>query len=166
MPERKGRPLFVIDLAVPRDVEPAVADLDDCYLYDIDDLEAVVSESLSGRWREAARAESMVAHEADRFRDWQASLEVVPAIASLRERAENIRSGELAKAESRLGGLSESERRTVESLTTQIVNKLLHVPIVRMKEAAATDGTGYVDVARDLFGLAEDEDAAPGRKPR
>ena len=155
--ERKGRPLFVIDLAVPRDVEPAVADLDDCYLYDIDDLEAVVSESLSGRWREAARAESIVAHEAERFRDWQASLDVVPAIASLRERAESIRSGELAKAAGRLDGLSESERRTVESLTTQIVNKLLHVPIVRLKEAAATEGSGYVDAARHLFGLGEDE---------
>ena len=89
-------------------------------------------------------------HEAERFRDWQASRDVVPAIASLRERAETIRSGELAKAESRLEGLSESERRTVESLTTQIVNKLLHVPIVRMKEAAATEGTGYVEVARHL----------------
>jgi glutamyl-tRNA reductase len=166
IPDRKGRPLFFIDLAVPRDVEPAVAELDDCFLYDIDDLEAVVSESLSGRWREAARAESMVAHEADRFRDWQASLDVVPAIASLRERAERIRSGELAKAESRLGGLSESERQTVESLTTQIVNKLLHVPIVRLKEAAATDGTGYVEVARHLFGIGEEERAPQSRKPR
>ena len=105
-------------------------------------------ESLSGRRREAERAEAIVEHEAERFRDWQASLHVVPAIASLRERAESIRSGELAKAEGRLEGLSESERRTVESLTTQIVNKLLHVPIVRMKEAAATEGAGYVEVAR------------------
>jgi glutamyl-tRNA reductase len=166
IPDRKGRPLFVIDLAVPRDVEPAVANLDDCYLYDIDDLEAVVNESLSGRRREAKRAEGIVAHEADRFRDWQASLDVVPAIASLRERAERIRSGELAKAESRLGGLSESERRTVESLTTQIVNKLLHVPIVRLKQAAATDGTGYVEAARHLFGIGEEERADPSRKPR
>jgi glutamyl-tRNA reductase len=166
VPDRKGRPLFVIDLAVPRDVDPAVAELDDCYLYDIDDLQAVVSESLSGRWREAARAESITAHEAERFRDWQASLDVVPAIASLRERAEIIRSGELAKAESRLEGLSESERRTVESLTTQIVNKLLHVPIVRLKEAAATEGAGYVQVARHLFGLAEDDGASKSRKPR
>ena len=142
VPDRKGRPLFVIDLAVPRDVDPEIAALDDCYLYDIDDLEAVVSESMSGRWREAARAESITSHEARRFRDWQASRDVVPAIASLRERAETIRSGELAKAESRLEGLSESERRTVESLTTQIVNKLLHVPIVRMKEAAADRGLG------------------------
>jgi glutamyl-tRNA reductase len=166
VPDRKGRPLFVIDLAVPRDVDPDVAALDDCYLYDIDDLEAVVSESMSGRWREAERAESITEQEAKRFRDWQSSRDVVPAIASLRERAETIRSGELAKAESRLEGLSESERRTVESVTTQIVNKLLHVPIVRMKEAAATEGTGYVEVARHLFGLAEEDGAAQSRKPR
>ena len=166
VPARKGRPLFVIDLAVPRDVDPAVARLEDCYLYDIDDLQAVVRESLNGRWREAERAEGIVEHEAARFRDWQASLHVVPAIASLRERAESIRSGELAKAESRLEGLSESERRTVESLTTQIVNKLLHVPIVRLKQAAATEGTGYVEVARDLFDLPDDENADPRRKPR
>ena len=166
VPDRKGRPLFVIDLAVPRDVDPEVAALDDCYLYDIDDLEAVVSESVSGRWREAERAESITTHEARRFSDWQASRDVVPAIASLRERAESIRSGELAKAESRLEGLSESERRTVESLTTQIVNKLLHVPIVRMKEAAAAEGSGYVEVARHLFGLGDDDGAAQGRKSR
>ncbi len=166
VPDRKGRPLFVIDLAVPRDVDPGLAQLDDCYLYDIDDLQAVVRESLSGRRREAERAESIVEHEAERFRDWQASLQVVPAIASLRERAELIRSGELAKAESRLEGLSESERRTVDSLTTQIVNKLLHLPIVRLKQAAATEGSGYVEVARDLFGLGDDENAGPSRQPR
>ncbi|HET7857525.1 MAG TPA: glutamyl-tRNA reductase [Gaiellaceae bacterium] len=166
VPERKGKPLFVIDLAVPRDVDPAVAGLDGCYLYDIDDLEAVVSESLSGRRREAARAEAIVADEAARFREWQASLDVVPAIASLRDWAERIRSGELAKAEGRLEGLSDSERQTVESLTTQIVNKLLHLPIVRLKQAAATDGAGYVEVARHLFGLGEEERAASHRKPR
>jgi glutamyl-tRNA reductase len=166
VPDRRGRPLFVIDLAVPRDVEPGVAQLEDCYLYDIDDLQAVVRESLSGRRREAERAEAIVEHEAERFRDWQASLRVVPAIASLRERAESIRSGELAKAESRLEGLSESERRTVESITTQIVNKLLHVPIVRLKQAAAAEGSGYVEVAKDLFGLPDDENADPRRKPR
>ena len=112
------------------------------------------------------RAEAITSHEAKRFSDWQASRDVVPAIASLRERAESIRSSELAKAQSRLEGLSESERRTVESLTTQIVNKLLHVPIVRMKEAAVAEGSGYVEVARHLFGLADDDGADPGRQPR
>jgi len=160
MPARKGRPLFLIDLAVPRDVDPAVADTEGVYLYDIDDLEAVVSESLSGRRREAERAEAIVAQEAARFRDWQASLDVVPAIASLREWAERVRSGELAKAEGRLGRLSDSERQTVDSLTTQIVNKLLHLPIVRLKQAAATEGPGYVEAARHLFGLGEEDGRA------
>ena len=167
VPPRKGRPLFLIDLAVPRDIEPATAEIEGVYLYDIDDLEAVVSESLSGRRREAERAEAIVAQEAARFRDWLASLEVVPAIASLREWAERVRSGEVAKAEARLGRLSESERETVESLTTQIVNKLLHLPIVRLKQAAATEGPGYVEAARHLFGLSEEDDRARSdRQPR
>jgi glutamyl-tRNA reductase len=163
---RRGAPLFLIDLAVPRDVEPSVGELDGCFLYDIDDLEAVVAESLAGRHREAERAESIVAAEAKRFREWQASLDVVPAIASLREHAEAIRTAELAKAEGRLGGLSESELRTVDSLTSQIVNKLLHGPIVRAKEAAALEGVGYADALRHLFGLDDDgRDGHPRRLP-
>lgn len=149
---RKGRPLFLVDLAVPRDIEPAVNDLDDCYLYDIDDLEAVVEASLAGRRREAERAETIVAEEAERFRAWQASLDVVPTIASLRARAEAIRSAELSKAK-----LSDDERRAVDSITAQIVNKLLHLPTVRMKEAAAAaDGVLYADAVRHLFGLEEE----------
>jgi glutamyl-tRNA reductase len=155
---RRGRPLFLIDIAVPRDVDPGIHDLDGCFLYDIDDLEAVVAESLKGRRKEASRAESIVAAEADRFRAWQASLDVVPAIASLRARAEEIRARELARAESRLGRLSEHERRAVESVTAQIVNKLLHLPTVRMKEAAAgASGAVYADAVRHLFGLGEEE---------
>jgi glutamyl-tRNA reductase len=149
---RHGRPLFLIDLAVPRDVDPALNDVDDCYVYDIDDLEAVVETSLAGRRREAERAEAIVAAEAERFRAWQASLDVVPTIASLRARAEAIRSAELSKAK-----LSAEERAAVDSITSQIVNKLLHLPTIRMKEAAAAaDGVLYADAVRHLFGL-EDE---------
>jgi glutamyl-tRNA reductase len=154
VPVRHRRPLFFIDIAVPRDLDPAIHDLDGCFLYDIDDLEAVVAETLAGRRAEAERAEQLVAEEVDRFRSWHASLDVVPAIASLRARAEEIRAAELAKLR---GRLSEDERRTVESVTAQILNKLLHLPTVRMKEAAVSaDGAAYVDVVRDLFGL-EDE---------
>ncbi len=154
---RKGRPLFLIDLAVPRDLDPAIHELDGCYLYDIDDLESVVAASLAGRRREAARAEAIVAEEGDRFRDWQASREVVPAIASLRARAEEIRAAELERARGRLG-LSESQHAAVESVTAQIVNKLLHLPTVRLKEAAAgTDGGSYAQAVRHLFGLGDDE---------
>jgi glutamyl-tRNA reductase len=151
---RRGRPLFLIDLAVPRDLDPSIHELPGCYVYDIDDLEAVVAESLAGRRIEAARAEELVAQEADRFRAWHASLQVVPAIASLRARAEEIRTRELSRLDARFTGLSDHERKAVESLTTQIVNKLLHLPTVRMKEAAAAaDGGAYADVVRDLFGL-------------
>ena len=155
---RRGAPLFLVDLAVPRDLDPAINDLDGCYLYNVDDLKAVVAETLAGRRQEAARAEGIVAAEADAFRDWQASLDVVPAIASLRARAEEIRRSELARAESRLGRLSEEQRSVVESLTAQIVNKLLHLPTVRMKQAAAAaDGVVYAETVRHLFGLGEEE---------
>jgi glutamyl-tRNA reductase len=134
---RKGRPLLLIDLAVPRDLDPEINELPDCYLYDIDDLEAVVQETLAGREAEFAKAEAIAVGEAARFRDWLATRDVAPLIASVRERAEQIRRGELAKASGRLAGLSEHERSTVESVTNQIVNKVLHEPIVRLKEAAA-----------------------------
>jgi glutamyl-tRNA reductase len=152
LPARRGRPLFLIDLAVPRDLEPTIHELDGCYLYDIDDLEAVVAETLAGRRREAERAEAIVAEEADRFRAWQASLEVVPAITSLRARAEQIRDAELRRAK-----LNDAERRAAESVTAAVLNKLLHLPTIRMKQAAAAaDGVIYADAVRHLFGL-EDE---------
>jgi glutamyl-tRNA reductase len=153
---RKGRPLFLIDLAVPRDLDPAIHELDGCYLYDIDDLESVVASSLAGRRREAARAEAIVAEEAESFRDWQASREVVPAIASLRAHAEEIRAAELERAR---GRLSSSDQEVVESITARIVDKLLHLPTVRLKEAAAgADGGSYAQAVRHLFGLGDEQE--------
>jgi glutamyl-tRNA reductase len=157
LPARRGRPLFLIDLAVPRDLDPAIHELDGCYLYDIDDLEAVVAESLAGRRREAERAEAIVADHAERFREWLASRDVVPAIASLRARAEEIRAAELARLDGRVA-LSDADRRAVESATARIVDKLLHLPTVRMKQAAVTaDGVLYAEAVRHLFGLGEEE---------
>jgi glutamyl-tRNA reductase len=155
---RRRRPLLCIDLAVPRDLDPAIRDLDDCFLYDIDDLEAIVAETLTLRRREAERAEAIVAEEADAFRDWQASRDVVPAIAELRARADAIRAAELRRAESRLGPLNESQRQAVEALASRIVEKLLYLPTVRMKQAAAAaEGVIYAEAVRHLFGLGEDE---------
>jgi glutamyl-tRNA reductase len=155
---RRGRQLLLVDLAVPRDLDPAIRDLGGCYLYDIDDLEQIVAETLSGRRREAERAESLVAAEAEKFHEWHASLDVVPAIASLRAKAEEIRTAELQKADSLLGRLDDSQRKAVEAVTSQIVNKLLHLPTVRMKQAAAAaDGVTYAEAVRHLFGLGEDE---------
>src|SRR2546423_2054114 len=152
LPARKGRPLFLIDLAVPRDLDPGIHELDGCYLYDIDDLEAVVAETLAGRRREAERAEAIVAEEADRVREGQASLDGVPAIAPLRAPAEEIRSAPLTRAK-----LNDAERKAAESVTAAVLNKLLHLPTIRMKEAAAAaEGVIYADAVRHLFGL-EDE---------
>jgi glutamyl-tRNA reductase len=152
VPARRRAPLFFIDIAVPRDLDPAIGSLGGCFLYDIDDLEAVVAETLAGRRAEAERAEQLVAEEAERFRSWRASLDVVPAIASLRARAEEIRAAELAKVR-----VSDDERRTLESVTQQILNKLLHLPTVRMKEAAVSaDGAVYADAVKHLFGLDEE----------
>jgi glutamyl-tRNA reductase len=154
---RRGRPLLIIGLAVPRDVDPGLARFDGCFVYDIDDLEAVVEASLAGRRAEAVHAERVVAREAESFREWQASLAVVPAITSLRQLAEDIRTRELERARDRLGRLPERDRRLVESVTAQIVNKLLHEPTVRMKEAAVTaEGVVYAEVVRHLFGLGEE----------
>jgi glutamyl-tRNA reductase len=152
---RRGRPLLIVDLAVPRDIDPALGSIDGCFLYDIDALESVVSATLEGRRTEAVHAERIVSEEAERFRAWRASLAVVPAIASLRAHAEEIRAAELARLE---GRLPESDRDVVDTLTAQIVNKLLHLPTVRLKEAAVTaDGLLYADVVRHLFGLSEED---------
>jgi len=156
---RRGRPLLLVDLAVPRDVDPALAGADGCFVYDLDDLEAIVSASLAGRRTEAVEAERIVTEEAERFRAWQASLAVVPAITSLRALAEDIRTSELARMEARLGRLPEGDRDVVDTVTAQIVNKLLHLPTVRMKEAAVSpDGVLYADVVRHLFGLGEESE--------
>jgi glutamyl-tRNA reductase len=171
LPARRGVPLFLIDIAVPRDLDPGIDELKDCYLYDIDDLEEVVAASLAGRRREGEAAETMVAQEAHRFGSWLTTLDVIPAITQLRARAEEIRTAELARVQSRLGRLSDADRNVVESLTSQIVNKLLHLPTVRMKEAAAgADGTVYADAVRRLFDLDDGvnrtgDDPSP-RQPR
>ena len=165
MRRRRGRPIFFIDIAVPRDLEVEINELEGCYLYDIDDLERVVSESMAGRLSEAARAEEIVAEETAEFSDWQRSLDAVPAIASLRALAEDIRTTELARAERRLGPLSDQERRAIEAMTSRIVEKLLYLPTVRMKQAAAgAEGGTYVETVRHLFGLPEVGTRPSGRR--
>lgn len=150
VPSRRRRPLFFIDIAVPRDVDPAVHGLGDVFLYDIDDLEAVVGETLAGRRAEAEVAERLVTEEAERFREWRAALDVVPSITALRAHAESLRAAELA----RYSGLPEAEQQRLETITAQLLNKLLHEPTVRMKLAAADDdGQLYAQAIRHLFGL-------------
>jgi glutamyl-tRNA reductase len=142
---RAGRPLVLIDVAVPRDLDPAIGELENCTLYDIDDL----GDGLVGREEDVREAEAIVTEEAARFAEWRRSRGAAPAIAALRRRAEEIRVEELTRAEPRLAELSPRERKTVETLTAQIVNKLLHTPTVRAKQ-------GRSEPLRELFSLHED----------
>ena len=142
----REKPLVLVDVAVPRDLDPAIGELEGCTLFDIDAL----GEGLVGREEDVREAEAIVAEEAARFAEWRRSRDAAGAIRDLRTRAEEIRSEELARAGSRLSELSPRERETVETLTTQIVNKLLHAPTVRAKEAGS-------EPLRDLFALRDDE---------
>jgi glutamyl-tRNA reductase len=144
--QARTKPLVLIDIAVPRDLDPEIGKLEGCTLFDIDELGG----GLVGREEDVREAERIVAEEAARFADWRRSRGAAPAIAALRRRAEEIRSEELARAGARLSELSPRERETVETLTSQIVNKLLHAPTVRAKETGS-------EPLRDLFALREDE---------
>ncbi|MBN2203395.1 MAG: glutamyl-tRNA reductase [Thermoleophilia bacterium] len=151
---RRGRPLFFIDIAVPRDLDPAIADLDGAFLYDIDDLEHVVARNRAEREKEAVKAEAIVTEELTQVDAWLRTLEVVPTIATLREAVEQIRESELRRLGSRLADLDADQRAQVELLTSSIVNKILHLPTVTMKEVAGRDECYlYVDAVRTLFGL-------------
>ena len=153
---RRGGPLLFIDIAVPRDLDPTIGQLNGCSLYDIDDLGEAVTESFADRRREMGRAEMLLAREVERFHDWRLSLGVVPTITALRRHAEDIRRAELKRAEARLHALSPSERRAVEALTAQIVNKLLHGPTVRMKQAALLpEGHTYASAVERLFEVGQ-----------
>ncbi len=147
---RQGRPLVIVDIAVPRDVDPAVGELEGVHLYDIDDLQEVATPQ-GASLRELRRAEAIVEEEVARFQEWWQSLDVVPVIAALRQRAEEIRRQELERTLRRLPSLPEEERKRIEAMTAAIVNKLLHPPIARLKDGA--DIALYREVLADLFGL-------------
>jgi glutamyl-tRNA reductase len=158
LPRRAGRPLVFIDIAVPRDLDPAIGTLAGCSLYDIDSVGGAYGDTRNGRGEAIVGAERIVDEEAARFAEWQRSLEVVPAITALRRRAEEIRVAELSRREGRLRALSEREREAVDVVTAQIVSKLLHVPTVRLKEAAHDPHQRpYAEALRHLFALEEDE---------
>ncbi len=159
----RTRPLFLIDIAVPRDIDPAVNDLGGVFLYDIDDLNGVVSSNLEERMSEAHRAEGIIDEEITAFYAWVESMEVVPTVAAIRAKAEVVRQMELEKAFKRLD-LSDRDRKTVEALTCAIVNKMLHGPTARLKKAAAgKDGYDYMEMARALYGLEDSEEkSGPG----
>jgi glutamyl-tRNA reductase len=150
----RRRPLFLIDIAVPRDIEPAVRDLANVFLYDLDDMKAVAEANLRERRKEAAAAEAIVDAEVRAFLEWQKSLDVAPLLADLRQRAETIRRAEVERARHRLGPLNPDQEAALDAATTAIVNKLLHPPTAHLKEVAKNGrASEVVELVRRLFGL-------------
>ena len=154
---RRHRPLFIIDIAVPRDVDPRVGNMDNVFVYDVDDLQQVAEENLAERSREAALAERIVEEEVDAFSNWRRSLELAPTIVALRKRFAQIAEEEVQRALPRLEGLSESDRVVLEAMSRSVVNKLLHEPMTQLKAGAGEpDGPLLIDAVRRLFAISDE----------
>lgn len=155
-PASRARPLFLIDIAVPRDVEPDAADIEQVFLYNIDDLQAVVRENLEKRSSEVVRAEQIVEGEVQKFALWHRSREAIPTVVALRQRFDTIRRAELERLDSKLAGLPPDARQRVEEITRLIVEKLLLHPTERLKALGDADLVGqYADALNRLFALEE-----------
>jgi glutamyl-tRNA reductase len=165
--QRRHKPMFFIDIAVPRDIDPKVNDVENCYLYDVDDLQGVVQSNLKERQKEAKKAEAIVEEEIGQFYQWMSGLDVVPTIVALRRRFDEIRSAELEKTFSNLKELNGKERKAIEAMAQAIINKALHQPITVLKNAKNNAcGDNYVEALRTLFDLppvAGEESPAEGR---
>jgi glutamyl-tRNA reductase len=160
LPNGAARPLCIIDIALPRDVEPAVGEEPNVFLYDIDDLQAIVSGNLDRRRAELPAAEQIVGAGVEDFWTWYSSLAVVPTIRALRDHGERVRQAEVERALRSLQHLSADDQQAIDALTRALLNKLLHSPTVRLRQAAGNGrGTGVLDTVRYLFEL--EPDAAP-----
>jgi glutamyl-tRNA reductase len=160
--QRRNRPMFFIDIAVPRDIDPELNKLDGIFVYDIDDLQQVVSSHIADRRTEADRAEAIVQLEVDKFESRLQTLDVVPTIVSLQEHLETVRQAEIDRVRGRLGTLSPEQELAVEALSRGIINKIMHTPITTLKSAAreSSEATTVIDLVRKLFGLREPRKAA------
>ena len=147
---RQGQPLFLLDLSVPRNIEPTAGSINGVSLFNIDDLSSIAEENLEGRKEAAAEAERIVEGEVDRFITWWDSLEAVPLIKDLRQRAELIRQRELARALRKMPDLSPQDSERLDAMTRSIINRLLHDPTISLNQRA---GMAHLQAARDLFRL-------------
>lgn len=159
---RRNRPMFFIDIAVPRDVDPEMNKLDGVFVYDIDDLQQVVSSHVADRRLEADRAEAIVSQEVEKFQARLQTLDVVPTIVSLQEHLETVRQAEIDRVRGRLGPMTAEQEMAIEALTRGIVNKIMHTPITTLKSAAreSSEATTVIDLVRKLFGLRDAKAAA------
>ena len=155
---RKNRPMFFIDVAVPRDVDPEMNKLDGIFVYDIDDLQQAVASHVAGRRKEAELAEGIINSEVERFHARVQTRDVVPTIVSLQDHLETIRQAEIDRARGRLGPLTPDQELAIEALTRGIVKKIMHTPISTLKTAARDrEAITVIDLVRRLFNLQEKE---------
>jgi glutamyl-tRNA reductase len=152
MKERKQRQVFIIDISVPRNIDPEINDLENVYLYNVDDLQGVVDSNLFERQKEAEKAEKIIAEELETFVKWQASLDSVPTIKALREKADEIKKEEIDKLFHKLSGIGEKEREAIEYMATALVNKLIHPPTAALKEDSENRDL-LVAAVRKLYGI-------------
>jgi glutamyl-tRNA reductase len=161
--ERMNRPMFLIDISVPRNIDPAVRHVDNAFLFDIDDLKHRVEQNRAERLQEAEKAERMVAEEVGTLQEWMKSLEVTPTIVALRNRVDEIKRAELDKTLGRLAHLTHEDRELVEGLASSIVNKLIHSTMITLKsEANSASGVAFVEAARRFFNLDESSTSRRG----
>ncbi len=153
---RKNRPMFLIDIAVPRNIEPSVNELDNVFLYDIDDLQKVVETNLAGRMQSAVDAEAIIREEVDRMMARLKERSVVPTIVGLQEQLESVRSAEVARMRGKLGALTPEQEQALEALTKSIINKIAHGPISELRRhATQPDGHHFVAAIRKVFRLGD-----------
>ena len=165
MQRRRNKPMFFIDIAVPRDVDPKMGDLEGIFVYDIDDLQAVAAAHLAERSREASDAETLIAGEVERFHQRQRTVNVAPAIVALQRQAEEIRQAELKRMQSRLGGLSAEQIAAVEALTRGLVNKFLHPPMQALKQAAREGDQVRLDAVCEEWSVSAAAEPKQERTP-
>jgi len=154
--KRRARPLFLIDLGVPRNFDPSLNKLEWIFLSDIDALEHIITQNIKKRQQEIPKAEKIISEEVEKFLEWQKGLQVTPTIISLREKIEKIRQKELKKYKNKL---SETELRSADLISRAIVNKILHFPMVHLKKIGngTPDSLLKIDVVREIFGLEDDK---------
>ena len=157
MKERKHKPVFIIDISVPRNIDPEINNIDNVYLYDVDDIQGVVDSNVQGRQKEAEKAEAIITDEIETFQKWQSSLDSVPTIIALRDRADAIRKEELERLLNKLSGLGEKEKKDIEYMANAITNKLIHPPTAALKEDAE-DKDILIATIKRLYGLNEKEE--------
>jgi len=157
MKERKHRPVFIIDISVPRNIDPEINKLDNVYLYDVDDLQEVVDTNIHGRRVEAEKAEMIVNEEVEKFIRWMSSLDSVPTIVALRQKADEIKAEEVEKLKGKFPDLDEDKMKAVEYMATAIINKLIHPPTVALKEDTE-DRDELIAMIKKLYGINGEEE--------